>query len=184
MPDKPQVEQIFYSHWGKQKPEHKNYFSDIEAIAEWIAWGLEAQQSGWSDKPNQMSTIAVTQHKEKYGTVRVYCTLAASSKIKPLWRAELRLWSKMDPATRGPRPDKKDFDRRCLISDLRWFRSVYKKALYCWPQYETAIRSSAEWSIVLGTSADVNSAVRQRLLTKRESDTYLHVVPDPEEMHE
>jgi len=184
MADKRPVEQIFYSHWGKQKPEHASYFSDIEAIAEWIAWGLEAQQTGWSVKPNQMSTIAVTQHKEKYGTVRVYCSLAAESKVAPLWRAELRRWNKMDAETRGPKPSKQTFARQCLIADLGWFRCVYKKALYCWPQYEAAIKSSAEWSIVLGTSADVNNAVRKRMITKREADTYLHVVPGPGESDE
>lgn len=179
-----QVEQIFYSQWGRQKPEHKDYFDDIEMIAEWIAWGLEAQQSGWSEKSNQMSTIAVQQHKEKYGTARVYCSLAAESKVNPLWRAELRRWNKLDEKTRGPRPDKKEFTRRCLISDLRWYRYVYKKALRCWPQYETALTSATEHALALGTSADVNRAVVSRFISKRNSDAYLHVVPDPEDADE
>ncbi len=168
------VEQIFYNMWGKEKPEHASYFSDIEAIAEWIAWGLEAQQTGYGLTAYQYSTISVYQHKEKFGTVRVYCNLAESGKVKRAWERVLRQWRKK--ADGSPRPSREEFKRNCVLSDMRWYRTVYAKAIASWPHYEDAIKISADMDILLMSEEDLDKAVLARRLSKSDSDTYRSII--------
>jgi hypothetical protein len=170
------VKQIFYNTWGSQPEEHESYFSDIEDISAFIAWGLEAQQSGWSITPQQMSTIAVSQHKEKFGTVRVYCTLAASEKVNRVWRKELRSWRERLPGDDSPRPCKKMFKQQCLERDMTWYRIVYMQAIRLWPHYEKAITCAASEHHLLETPRELEDAVRRGELSKIEADKYRRVL--------
>jgi len=54
------IEQIAYSRYGDEKPEHAWYWEAVDGIAWLIGRALEAEG------------IPVTQTKEKFGTVRVY----------------------------------------------------------------------------------------------------------------
>ena len=171
-----EVKQVFYNTWGSEAEEHKSYFSDIEDISAFIAWGLEAQQSGWSVTPTQMSTIAVSQHKEKFGTVRVYCTLAASEKVKREWRKTLRSWKERSPGDDSPRPSREEFTRECLERDMVWYRTVYMQAVRLWPQYEKAITCAASESHLLGTLRDLEEATRRGELRKIEADKYRRAI--------
>ena len=170
------VTQIFYSRWGTETKEHASYFDDIDRIAEWIAWGLEAQQTGFSLKTYQYSTISVQQHKEKFGTVRVYCTLADTQKVQRAWQRNLRQWRKK--ADGSPRPSREEFRHRCLTSDMRWYRSVYAKAIASWPHYEEAIRNSAENDILLMNEEELDKAILSRRLTKVEADGYRSIIAE------
>lgn len=169
------MEQVRYHAWGSNK-DHPNYFSDIEAIAQWIAWALEAQQTGWGKHPHQMSTIAVQQHKEKYGSVRVYCTLTAPEKVDREWRARLREWR--IAGSQGERPSKTHFVRECEIRDMRWYRSVYRSAVALWPHYMSAIVDDADYVHLIGTFEEALQAHLEGRITKREWDKYRLAILD------
>jgi len=171
-----QVTQVIYNMWGSETKEHASYFDDISRIAEWIAWGLEAQQTGFSLAAYQYSTIAVHQSKEKYGTVRVYCTLADSGKVRRAWAAELRKWRKR--ADGSPRPSRQEFVQKCAQSDMRWYREVYMKAIASWPHYETAIKRCADMDVLLMHEDELDKAVLQRRMTKAESDAYRAIISE------
>ena len=170
------VSQVFYSRWGTETSSHPGYFDDIDRIAQWIAWGLEAQMTGFSLSTYQMSTIAVHQHKEKFGTVRVYCTLASRSKVDRQWRAHLASWRKKGEGEGVPRPSKKKFAEDCLSRDMRWYRSVYKSAIASWPHYEAAIRKCADSDLLLMDEADLERAVLSGQITKVQSDAYFAII--------
>ncbi len=176
MSEKAKPQQIFYNTWGSQAEEHESYFSDIEDIAAFIAWGLEAQQSGWSITPHQMSTIAVSQHKEKFGTVRVYCTLASTEKVKREWRKTIKSWKERLTGDDSPRPDRHEFTLQCLERDMIWYRLVYQQAVRLWPQYEKAITCAASESHLLKTPRELEEAVRRGELRKIEADRYRRVI--------
>ena len=174
------VEQIFYGMWGQEKEEHSRYFEDISDIAEWIAWGLEAQCSGWRDSPTQMSTIAVNQHKEKYGTVRVYCSLSAHNKVQKLWAAErraIRSRNKRD-GTDFPLPEKGEFLKKRDREDAKWYRYVYRKAVACWPHYERAITAAAEYPHLLMSEEQVYEQVVKRAISKLEGERLLSIIKE------
>ena len=171
------MDQIRYHQWGTNK-DHPNYFSDVETIAQWIAWALEAQQTGWGKNPHQMSTIAVQQHKEKYGSARVYCMLRAPEKVDREWRARLRQWRA--EGSQGQRPRKESFERECEIRDMRWYRQVYRSAVSLWPHYMSAIMDDADYPLLVGSIEEAVQALHNGVITKREWDKYRSAMQDDE----
>lgn len=144
------VQQVRYRTWGTEPPG-SSYFEDIDLIAQWIGWGLEAQSTGWRVTPHQMSTIAVQQSKEKWGEVRVYCSLAASNRVTAAWRRHLADWRKESgkEGDLSPRPKRADFEQECLRRDREWYRQVYSSAVRSWPHYREAILTSADYRQLL-----------------------------------
>ena len=77
------VEQIYYSNWSDELKEgHENYWSTISLIAEWIGNSLEASRRRTTSETFWSSTIGVSQAKEKFGEVRVYCYFAMDRPVK------------------------------------------------------------------------------------------------------
>ena len=67
-------DQVYHSNWSDElTPGHEDYWWKIDKIAEWIGYALEGSIHGVQAKPCFMSTIAVTQTKEKFGGCRIYC---------------------------------------------------------------------------------------------------------------
>jgi hypothetical protein len=126
----------------------------------------------------QLTTIAVHQHKEKMGSVRVYCTFAHPMKVDREWRERLKTWR--SGGSKSPKPRKDVFCRSCEIQDMRWYRGVYRDAVEMWPQYQRAILDDADFPYLLETLEDAEAAHLRGCITKRDWDAYRTVMPRSE----
>ena len=71
------TEQIYYSYWGSQKEEHKDYFYTIGTIASWIGYALIGpRHTPYTTDIKPLSNISVLQTKEKFGSPRVYVSFS------------------------------------------------------------------------------------------------------------
>ena len=67
------VDQIYYSMWGSQSEEHKDYFYTIGTIANWIGYALIGpRHKPYTTEIVPLTSISVLQTKEKFGSPRVY----------------------------------------------------------------------------------------------------------------
>ena len=80
-----QIKQINYNTWGEGTNQ---YWRDMNNIAAYIATRLVAERPRCNGRTPRVSTITVEQHKEKFGKVVVYCTLADINEVSEKW-AEL-----------------------------------------------------------------------------------------------
>lgn len=171
------VEQVYYSNWGQTLEEgHKNYWEDIGDIAQMIGNDLiSPYQMNYyipegEDYLKQMSSIAVLQTKEKFGEVRVYCSIGCESIISKKyakhvsevtkknnqWAEFLRSqikppgysswWEKTMRAEYPISP--KDFDvfsEEEVFSDIQHYRNTYMKYVRLFPHYKRSIISAADY---------------------------------------
>ena len=161
------IEQIYYSNWSeKLEKGHEDYWHIIGTIAEWIGNTLEGCRRTAGNKPSWISTIGVSQTKEKFGQVRVYCYFAMDSAVNKEYKHLKKNikkqnegyynWvetSRCDPWARKEYesgeypikiPDISEFTKECYFKDLKYYRKVYFDAFELWPQYEKAIRNGAD----------------------------------------
>ncbi len=169
MVKKYKVKQIYYSNWSQELEKgHENYWEMINTIAHWIGNSLEATRRTTGSKPMWESTIGVSQTKEKFGQVRVYCYFAIDSAVNKEYKrlkksikqqnedyyrwkntGQCDFWKKKDyNSGKYPikTPDLSEFTKECYFKDLKYYRKVYFDAFKLWPQYEKAIRSGADLS--------------------------------------
>lgn len=104
-----------------------NYMRDIKNIAHIIGNMLVEHRDGQC--PARMSTILVDCVKEKLGTVRVYCNLASESLLPENCSESDKFFH--------------------LLDDARHYRNSYKTAIWLWPYYDIAIRTSASYPMLL-----------------------------------
>tara|TARA_A100001515_G_scaffold128314_1_gene114478 strand:- start:948 stop:1442 length:495 start_codon:yes stop_codon:yes gene_type:complete len=77
------TEQIYYSHWGSESEEHKDYFYTIGTIANWIGYALIGpSHTPYTTNITTRSNISVLQTKEKFGSPRVYVSFSEDSKLE------------------------------------------------------------------------------------------------------
>ena len=77
------TEQIYYSHWGTESEEHKDYFQTIGTIANWIGYALIGpMHRPYSVDIIPMSNISVLQTKEKFGSPRVYVSFSEETELE------------------------------------------------------------------------------------------------------
>ena len=77
------TEQIYYSFWGTENEEHKNYFKDMHNIAEWIGFALIGPRTNaFSGEMTTLSNIQVLQVKEKFGSPRVYVQFSDETEVE------------------------------------------------------------------------------------------------------
>ena len=77
------TEQIYYSHWGSESEEHKDYFYTIGTIASWIGYALIGpRHTPYTTDITTRSNISVLQTKEKFGSPRVYVSFAKDSELE------------------------------------------------------------------------------------------------------
>ena len=159
--------QIYYSNWSDQlEDQHVDYWWSIASIAEWIGNALESSRRRSSVPTSWLSTIGVSQTKEKFGEVRVYCHLALPSAVEEKYNQEVEKIKKQNieyhnwVVTKkcplymekryktGPYPlkipDLYEFTQECYLNDLKYYRRIYIDAFRLWPQYEAAIRGGAD----------------------------------------
>ena len=134
-----------------------NHFHEIGAIAAFIGARLQypcplinGQGNPWT------STIKVDQHKDKFGHVRVYCTLGDPALVQQRWD-----WLKLNRGghrfkLKDVAPDNVDgtvfneeFHRRCVKHDAIWYRRVYRDAVALRPDLEEKIILHADYAELL-----------------------------------
>lgn len=85
-----------------------------------------------------MSTIFVSQHKNKFDQVVVYCTLASKNLVSEAF-AE-------DGYDGDPTPD---FQGKCMQRDAEIYRSAYRKILFLAPQYRAMTLARPDYGYLL-----------------------------------
>ena len=77
------TDQIYYSHWGSQSEEHKDYFYTIGTIASWIGYALIGpRHTPYTTDITTLSNITVLQTKEKFGSPRVYVSFSEETHLE------------------------------------------------------------------------------------------------------
>lgn len=125
--------------------DQKEYFMHIGAIAAFISARLQ-HQSPRCNADMPVSTIHIDQHKEKFGSVRIYCTLAEDGLVKQMWKAQ-------HPEI--PRPVMPAaFKDECWLRDARYYRRCYLDMVSLVPQYKDSIVDSADHRELLYETID------------------------------
>ena len=138
------IKQIRYSDWGQiLEPEHKNYWADIQSIASLIALHLEFYQTSFirikTDNKetryitDKRTTIVVSQYKEKFGEIRVYCHLADPNLINEKYNSN-----------KFNRMSLEDFRELCYVQDIIHYRNTYFIFRDLMPQYWSVMFSGAD----------------------------------------
>lgn len=145
------VSQIKFSHVGQQGATSQ-YWRDIATIAAFVAARLQYSRPRCNDLYDKyptprMSTIRVDAHKEKWGEVRVYCTLADTDEVAAKWREE-----------KNSGEVTAEFKTTCRVTDAKIYRRAYLDMVELVPHYRDAIVTSADHFEVL--YADVNELDR------------------------
>jgi len=101
------TDQIYYSFWGTEKEEHKNYFTDIGIIADWIGYALVgARTNAFTGEIITISNIRVMQTKEKFGSPRVYVQFSKDNLLEDaqhyryIYQTAIRLWPHYEKSIR------------------------------------------------------------------------------------
>jgi len=101
------VEQIYYSMWGSQSEEHKDYFYTIGTIANWIGYALIGpRHTPYTTEITPLSNIAVLQTKEKFGSPRVYVSFSKETHLqdarhyRQVYKTAIKLFPQYEKAIR------------------------------------------------------------------------------------
>jgi len=101
------TEQIYYSHWGSESEEHKDYFCTIGSIASWIGYALIGpRHTPYTTDITTMSNIAVLQTKEKFGSPRVYVSFSEETHLEDakhyrhIYQTAIKLFPQYEKAIR------------------------------------------------------------------------------------
>ena len=122
--------QIKHSFWGNGP---KDYWAHIESISMFIAASLQFKVPICNGVFPRFSTIFVTQYKEKFGQVRVYCDLANDVEVKKAWNESNQCG---EPTF--------DFKRKWLENDMLHYRTCYMNMVDLVPHYEDTILGAAD----------------------------------------
>jgi len=176
MSKKYKVPQVFYGDWSDDLlSEHENYWWDISTIANWIGYALVGGTHGCRVDLCRSNTIHVSQTKEKFGGVRVYCHFASEEQVQERYVKEIshiieqnRRYFAWKQGTVTPdsceypakymiklyedqesypvkTPDIDEFREACRFRDAQHYRWTYRDAVRLWPQYESAIVNSSNF---------------------------------------
>jgi len=95
----------------------------------------------------RVSTIFVSQHKNKFDRVVVYCTLAATNLVNESW-AE-------NGEDGEPTPE---FIEKCFVHDAEMYRMCYRKMLFLAPQYRDMTLATPDYCYLLfDTKAELDA---------------------------
>lgn len=162
------VDQITYDNWNDAlQPGHENYWVDVSNLANILENCLSR---------SDYSSIQVSQVKEKFGRVRAYISFADIKKVKRLYRKKLKFINlaneKIRIAKALPINDRsfwqknlvnqdeiqkisfKDFSKECLLSDMRFYRSVYYDLASLVPHYKNVLFDDADYRELLFDTKD------------------------------
>lgn len=140
---KPTAKQVRFLDVGdKQAP--REYWTHIGDIADLIAHRLSGIDApSHSHITGVVTTIAVAQHKEKFGSVRVYCRLADPVRVAALWESQGNTGS---PSS--------EFIRARRLRDAKHYRETYRMIFGLCPQYYNAVRYGADYPALLCESRE------------------------------
>lgn len=101
------TEQIYYSMWGSESDEHKDYFYTIGTIANWIGYALIGpRHSPYTTEIMPLSNIGVLQTKEKFGSPRVYVSFSKETHLqdakhyRQVYKTAIKLFPQYEKAIR------------------------------------------------------------------------------------
>lgn len=171
-------EQIYYSNWSdKLEGGHENYWRDISDISIMIGndligpYQMNYIRKDDEDYLRQLHSIAVLQTKEKFGEVRVYCSIGCEyiiskkysnhvsdvNKKNKEWQDFMRSgakpagyskwWEKKMREEYPIQPlNKEKFYEDHINSDIMHYRNTYLKYIRLFPHYKDAILGGASFS--------------------------------------
>lgn len=148
------IKQISYSNWANGP---KQYWKDVGTLAFLIASGLTHTYSDG----RKVSTIRVSQYKEKFGQVRVYCNLADPQLIQEKYQ--------LASTENIPEP----ISKACLLDDARHYRQVYSDIISLTPQYKSIIIGGADYSELLMSSKELPKFLDDQ--KKNDSKYHTHI---------
>jgi len=163
------IKQVKYNDWGANlEPSHEHYWAHIGYIAHFIASLLEGWQTLFNRDPTnddkqiavpvKYNSIIVNQYKEKFGQIRVYCTLADPVLVEQLYNDPMHTWSK------GRDLSLEQFREHCLKQDMLHYRSVYFIMKQCFPHYWDSISQAADYcELLYNTKEDYIKAMEDSI---------------------
>lgn len=135
------VKQVKFSSYSDPAAP-KSYFNDVQNIAEFIGDSLSFRDY----RGYNVSTIRVSQAKEKFGRVRVYCSFADPMLVARKWEAYN--YSKMLSDVTS------EFMESCLFHDADRYRRVHKRIANLLPHYYDVIHACADFPGLLCESKE------------------------------
>jgi hypothetical protein len=129
-------------HEAKDCTLNKADLELIGSIAAFIGARLQHPMPETSRRAGQsVSTIGVTQYKDKFGYVRIYCTLADRDLVQVKY-----LQAPLQSAS--PEPPK-GFRDKCFRLDAYHYRNCYMEMIEIIPRLKLRIRAQADYNELL-----------------------------------
>jgi len=110
----------------------------VGTLAAYIAARMQHPRPRSNGHNARVSTIRVDQHKEKFGAMRIYCTLAHEDEVLAKWHEK----------NNAGDPDAK-FIADCFLADARWYRACYMDMVNIVPNMYEKICGQADYSELL-----------------------------------
>jgi hypothetical protein len=154
------VKQIRHSNWATPAPE--NYWEHLNSIAEFLAESLKSN----------LNTIHVSDYKEKFGEIRIYCDLADEQLIRERYV--------------GAGEDEHVIRKKCLINDSRWYRDHYKAMISLVPHYEKVITGAADYHELIShwSKSDFDIYFTTTILSNMSWHLKRYEVETPQELYD
>jgi hypothetical protein len=121
--------------------------------SEWITRLNEVQDAAeWIAKELLRARICVTQYKEKWGMVRVYCTFGFIQFHDLIYPGHI--WNRFSPRMqwwdeRVLGPIVNQLSWLLIPAQKAWYRRTYKRALSRWPHLQDSILSGPDYPDLL-----------------------------------
>ena len=108
------------------------------SMAMFIASALQHPNPPCNGRGRRVSTIFVSQHKNKFDATVVYCTLAETNAVSEAW------------AESGHDGDPSDeFVGKCMLDDAQLYRSAYRKMMFLAPQYKQMLFPRCDYGYLI-----------------------------------
>jgi len=110
----------------------------VGTIAAYIAARMQHPNPRCNGRNPRISTIHISQHKEKFGMMRIYCTLADKDLVLEKWQENGHAG---DPDVA--------FMQACFLHDAKHYRKCHLDMVNIVPSHRNAICSQADYSELL-----------------------------------
>lgn len=135
------IKQVHFRSWSTGP---KGYWRDVNSMARFVASALQHPMPRCNGL-GRTSTIHVDQYKEKFGDVRIYCTLADEFHVRNAWLEEHAV---PGVVMEGEPPE--EFVKKCFLRDARHYRSCYMDMVELVPHLRDALCVAADYTELLG----------------------------------
>lgn len=117
-----------------------------ENVAELLAFKLECYSTDYQGNVAKEGTIRVVQHKQKFGSIRVYCTLADILLVKQSIDTTNLAMTTPEDVSR--------YRMNCLLLDAKHYRDSYLEFKELFPDLWLDMFSGADYPQLLCASAE------------------------------